>query len=148
MAENFWFEHQLGDLLHFMPEGQKMTGLKSGIVSGQRWLDGQEYLFHAIWVPADYVVNVRKIAEKNGVVYHHHDTFADPPYIMKNDDPCYVYHEDIQHGVHIIYSESYGPWQLAINADGTISRPGDSLRKMCDKFGELTNRLLAKIQNV
>lgn len=57
--------------------------------------------------------DIRKIAEKEGVNYHHSDVFSSPRYI---DD------SDLKNAVVVIYSSKYGHWQMAINEDGTISK--------------------------
>jgi hypothetical protein len=57
---------------------------------------------------------VKDVAEGLGVAYHHHDLFDAPRYL---DVP------ELAKAICVVYSEQTGPWQLAINYDGTITTP-------------------------
>ncbi len=63
---------------------------------------------------------IEALCEKKRVRYHHHDAFAEPQYL---NDP------DLKKAVVVVYSSSFGPWTLAINEDGSATRPGDDLRR-------------------
>lgn len=63
-------------------------------------------------------IEVRAICKKHGVKYDHSDEFDAPRYLEDQD-------EDLRGAVVVVYSSSYGHWQLAIKADGSVSRPGD-----------------------
>lgn len=75
------------------------------------------------------MLNIKQIAEAEGVEYHHHDSFKTPPY--KNVD-------DLENAIHVVYPAPYAPWVLAINVDGSVSRPGDKLRS---KFDTLISKI-------
>lgn len=61
---------------------------------------------------------IRKLADEHEVHVHHYDSFESPPY--KDDD-------DLRNAVIVIYSSQYGRWQMAINQDGSVVKPGQHL---------------------
>lgn len=63
------------------------------------------------------------LCKKKKVPYSHHDVFDEPRY-AKGDDV------DLRKAVIVVYSSQYGHWSLAVNSDGTISRPGDASTEM------------------
>lgn len=77
---------------------------------------------------------VKALCEEHGVPYHHHDAFDTPRYA--NVDGLYA--DDIRNAVVVVYPAPYAPWCLAINADGTISKPGltarNQMQAMIDKI--------------
>lgn len=57
---------------------------------------------------------IKEICRMLGVEYHHHDLFDAPPYTT---DGLVA---DLSKAICVVYSSQCGPWQLAINYDGTI----------------------------
>ena len=69
---------------------------------------------------------INAICDLMDVEHHHHDLFDEPRY--ENDSGlgegipgC----GDLKKAICVVYSSLTGPWQLAINFDGTISVPYD-----------------------
>lgn len=68
---------------------------------------------------------VEEVCRENGVRYHHHDEF---------DEPRYGPDKDLRKAIVVVYSSAFGPWQLAINEDGTFARPGDDFLRQVESL--------------
>jgi hypothetical protein len=76
---------------------------------------------------------IKKLCKKHKVVYHHHDQFTKPVY--SDMDP------DLAKAVVVVYSAQYGRWQLAVNTDGSVSRPGDEARETVKTLEKIAREL-------
>ncbi len=84
---------------------------------------------------------IKALCEEHGVPYHHHDAFDTPRYA--NADCLYA--DDIRNAVVVIYPATYAPWCLAINVDGTISKPGLTLRtQMLETIDKIKSHLASR----
>jgi hypothetical protein len=62
---------------------------------------------------------IKELCKKHGATYHHHDEFKTPRYKSV----------DLASAVIVVYPSEYGSWVLAVNEDGSVSRPGDQFEK-------------------
>lgn len=80
------------------------------------------------------IEEIKKLCKKHKVEYHHHDQFTRPVYAEGVD-------VDLANAVVVVYSERFGRWQLAVNEDGSVSKPGDELRKTVRSLKKITREL-------